>query len=186
MKQAAQMILTLSLIGALSGIVLALVNTWASPLITRSELKSKETAILMVQPGAVSYEQLPLENYEVYRVFDDTSAPLGYAMVHSGLGYQSLIKVMIGISNDLSTIHAIKILAHNETPGLGTLVNEPEFLDQFKGLSTTPNITWVSGELPDAPNEVQTITGATITSRVVVGIVGEAVANLRIMKEQLP
>ncbi|HSV85183.1 MAG TPA: FMN-binding protein [Levilinea sp.] len=185
MKQAAHMILTLSLIGTLSGTVLALVNTWASPLIAQRAREAKEAAIFLVQPEAVTYEQVPVENLEVYRVFDEAGAPIGYSMVHSATGFQSVIMVMIGISDDLNTIIAIAILDQNETPGLGTLIKEPEYINQFKGLATTPNIAWIKGVPPDAPNEVQTITGATISSRAVVEIVDNAVAQLRALQEEL-
>jgi len=184
-KQAAHMILTLSLIGMLSGTVLALVSTWAFPLIAQRELEAKEAAIFQVQPEATTYEQVPVEHLEVYRVFDSAGTSLGYAMVHSANGFQSRIKVMIGLSNDLNTITALEILDQNETPGLGTLIREPEFKDQFTGLSTTPNIVWVKGVPPDAPNEVQTITGATISSRAVVEMVDNAVAELRAVQEEM-
>jgi electron transport complex protein RnfG len=179
------MILTLSLIGTLSGAVLALVNNWAAPLIAQRAREAKEAAIFMVQPGAVSYERAPLENLEVYRVFDEAGAPLGYSMVTSSTGFQSEIKLMIGISADLNTIIAIEILDQKETPGLGTLITEPEFKDQFSGLATLPNVAWVKGVAPDAPNEVQTITGATISSRAVVEIVDKAVAQLRAVQEEM-
>jgi Na+-translocating ferredoxin:NAD+ oxidoreductase subunit G len=179
------MILTLSLIGMLSGTVLALVSTWASPLIAQRELEAKEAAIFLVQPEAATYKQVPLDELEVYRVFDNAGAPIGYAMVHGANGFQSLIKVMIGLSDDLNTVTSIEVLSQNETPGLGTLIKEPEYQDQFIGLSTTPNIVWVKGVPPESPNEVQTITGATISSRAVVEIVDDAVAELRAMQEEL-
>jgi Na+-translocating ferredoxin:NAD+ oxidoreductase subunit G len=184
-KQAAHMILTLSLIGMLSGGILAFVSNWASPLIAQRELEAKEAAIFQVQPEAASYEQVAVEEMEVYQVFDTSGEPVGYAMVTGGNGFQSFIKMMIGLSQDLNTITAIEILSHNETPGLGTKITEPEYKDQYLGLSTTPNIVWVKGVEPDAPNEVQTVTGATISSSTVVEIVDDAVAELRAMQEEL-
>jgi Na+-translocating ferredoxin:NAD+ oxidoreductase subunit G len=184
-KQAAHMILTLSLIGMLSGGVLALVSTWAFPLIAQRELEAKEAAIYQVQPEASSYEQVAVDTLEVYRVFDASGQPIGYSVVHGANGFQSFIRVMIGLSQDLNSVTAIEILDHNETPGLGTLVNDPDYKDQFLGLSTTPNIVWVKGIPAEAPNEVQTITGATISSRAVVEIVDDAVTELRAMQEEL-
>jgi Na+-translocating ferredoxin:NAD+ oxidoreductase subunit G len=184
-KQAAHMILTLSLIGMLSGGVLALISSWAFPLIAQRELEAKEAAIFLVQPEASSYEPVPVETMEVYRVFDGAGEPVGYAMVTGANGFQSFINVMVGLSQDLNTVTAIEILSHNETPGLGTLITDPDYKDQFRGLSTTPNIVWVKGVEPEAPNEVQTVTGATISSRAVVEIVDDAVAELRAMQEEL-
>jgi Na+-translocating ferredoxin:NAD+ oxidoreductase subunit G len=178
-KQSAHIILTLSLIGMLSGGILALVSSWAFPLIAQRELEAKEAAIFQVQPEAVTYEQVPVDGMEVYQVFDEAGEPIGYSMLYAENGFQSLIKVMIGLSQDMNTIIAIEILDQNETPGLGTLIKEPEYKDQFVGLSTTPNIVWVKGVPPSAPNEVQTITGATITSSAVVELVDTAVAKLR-------
>jgi Na+-translocating ferredoxin:NAD+ oxidoreductase subunit G len=184
-KKAVHMILTLSLIGMLSGTVLALISSWAFPLIAQRELEAKEAAIFQVQPEGSSYSQVSVAGMEVYQVYDAGGQPLGFAVVSGANGFQSFIRVMIGLSQDLNSVTAIEILDHNETPGLGTKIREVEFMDQFDGLATTPNIAWVKGVPAEAPNEVMTITGATISSRTVVEIVDDAVAELRAIEEEL-
>jgi Na+-translocating ferredoxin:NAD+ oxidoreductase RnfG subunit len=70
---------------------------------------------------------------------------------------------MIGLSADLNKISSIEVLEQVETPGLGNKITEEPFKKQFKGLQNTPVITWVKNEQPDQPNEIQAITGATIS-----------------------
>lgn len=178
MKNTLHIILSLSLIGAFSGGVLALLNGWAAPLIEANKKAATERAIFLVQPQAVSYRLLAGIDFEAYEVLDGQEAVVGYAMAYVGDGFQGDIRVMVGLNAGLDEITAIEILEQHETPGLGTLITEADFLDQFAGLGTSLPVEWIKGALPSRPNEVQAITGATISSKAVVMIVNEGVERL--------
>ncbi len=179
MKQVLVMVLTLGTVAIISGGILSRVNAWAQSLITANLDATTEQAVFMVQPAGERYEKVEGVDFTVYRVFDSDDRFVGYAMVYEGTGYQGTIRLMAGLNEDLSQIVAIEVLEDSETPGLGALINEEKFKDQFKGLVTSPAITWVKGAAPSMPNEVQAITGATISSRAVVDIINEGVAELR-------
>ncbi|MDH7605970.1 MAG: FMN-binding protein, partial [Melioribacter sp.] len=68
--------------------------------------------------------------------------------------------------------------------GLGTKITEEPFKNQFKGLQTFPQINWIKGKTPEEPNEIQTITGATISSKSVVAIVNNGIQKARSLKER--
>ena len=93
------------------------------------------------------------------------------------------IRLICGLTEDLEKITAIEILEQVETPGLGTKVSEAPFLDQFEQLQTSPNIKWIKNIEPSQPNEVQAITGATISSRSVVAIINNGIEQLKKLRD---
>ena len=104
--------------------------------------------------------------------------------MYSGNGFQGKIKLMIGLTEDLNKTTSIEVLEQSETPGLGTKILEPPYKDQYNGLVTTPAIKLVKGVEPSNPYEVQSITGATISSRAVVTIVNGGIAKLRAVENK--
>ena len=179
MKKVIQMILTLSLIGIFSGGVLSKINDWAVPLIEANKKAATEKAIFLVQPEGKNYERIKEAPFEAYKVFDEENNLIGYSLVYEGNGFQGKIRLMVGVSDDLNKITALEILEQVETPGLGTKVTEEPFTSQFKNLSASPQINWVKGVKPDHPNEIQVITGATISSKAVVAIIHSGIEQMR-------
>jgi len=183
MKKVVQIIATLTLIGIVSGGILSLINAWALPLIAKNQQQAAtERAIFLVQPEAVRYELIERDDFLVYRVYGPQDKPLGYALVHSGDGYIGPIKLLIGLQEDLKTVTGIEVLDMTETPGLGTRINDEPFKGQFRGISADPMITWIRGAPPMTPNQVQVITGATISARAVVDIVNESIQKLLLLE----
>ena len=184
MKTIIHMIVTLTVIGVIAGGLLFLVSDWADPLIAANQKAETEKAIFIVHPGAKSYEQVEIKGIEIYKVFDEQKNIDGYSMVYEGNGFQGKIRLMLGLSNDLNKISSIEILEQVETPGLGSRVTDDPFKNQFKGLETMPQVSWVKNEQPGSPNEIQAVTGATISSKSVVAIINNAIAQARQLKER--
>ncbi|MBR9974239.1 MAG: FMN-binding protein [Bacteroidetes bacterium] len=179
MKTIIAMLVTLTIIGVVSGGGLAMISGWAAPLIAANKKAATERAIFLVQPEAKQYEAVAEVPYELYRVLDEGGQPTGYSFPWEGNGFQGNIRMMIGLTPDLATITAIEVLEQVETPGLGTMILEDPFRGQFNGLKTEPQVDWVKGAPPTKENEVQTITGATISSKAIVDIVNDGLARLR-------
>lgn len=179
MKNIIHMLITLSFIGVVSGGGLALLSKWADPLIAANRKADTERAIFLVQPEAADYEVVDTVPFELYRVVDGTNNPVGYALPWEGNGFQGKIRVMIGLSQDLNTILSIEVLDQVETPGLGTKILEDPFRGQFEGLNADPKVDWVKGAPATADNEVETITGATISAVAIVDIVNDGINTLR-------
>jgi electron transport complex protein RnfG len=179
MKTMVAMLVTLSIIGVISGGALAMLSSWADPLIAANKKADTERAIFQVQPEAKNYEKVATVSYELYRVLDAAGSEVGYALPWEGNGFQGKIRMMVGVTSDLMSITAIEILEQVETPGLGTKVTEDPFRGQFAGLKADPQVDWIKGVPPTKSNEVQTITGATISSKAIVAIVNDGLTNLR-------
>ena len=94
----------------------------------------------------------------------------------------SAVSVMTAVNGDL-TVKAIEILsATDETPGLGQNITKETFYKQYSGLKD--NISVVKNGADSAENEINAVTGATISSKAVTKAVNtsldyaEAVINL--------
>jgi len=179
MNKIVQMILVLTGIGIVSGSILAFVNNWAEPRIAANQKAATEAAIFRVLPEGEKYEAVSGAGLEVYNVEDEKGEGIGYALVYSGNGFQGAIRLIAGISTDLERMTALEILDQVETPGLGTKVTETPFTDQFKQIQMTPAIICLKNEEPDDPNEIQAITGATISSKAVVAIINNGIKRMR-------
>ena len=111
---------------------------------------------------------------------------IAVAFKHNGEGYGGNVSVMVGIDME-SKVTGIKVLEHNETPGLGAKVAEPVFTDQFKGKHFGPDdeIEIMEGEPAEETWQVEGLSGATISTYAVVGIVNEAIEMFDEYKDQI-
>lgn len=105
---------------------------------------------------------------------DDSKNIMFYAFPVFGKGLWSTIKGYLAVKTDMNTVEGITFYEHNETPGLGARIEEPAFMNKFKGKKLFKE----NGELnaldiikagvdPSKPEQVahgvDGISGATIT-----------------------
>lgn len=88
---------------------------------------------------------------------------LGYVLtVTAKDASQSTITFSVGIQND-GTVNGYSITSISETPGLGMKATEEAFYSQFEG-KNVDSFTVVKAA-PAADNEIEAISGSTITSK---------------------
>jgi Na+-transporting NADH:ubiquinone oxidoreductase subunit C len=80
-----------------------------------------------------------------------------------GKGVQGPIEATIALSPNLEQVCGLSIVDQDETPGLGGRIAETGFLDRFKGKMITNGLAILSPGKAAADNEVDGITGATLT-----------------------
>lgn len=149
-----KMILVLTIICIISAFLLGLTYSMTIDKIKFQEELAEENALRAVLPNAVDFSK---ETPVYYKGFDSKGEIIGYAFLGERKGYSSIIRVMIGVDTN-GKVHGIKILSQKETPGLGARIEEPWFQRQFS---------------EEDINDIDTITGATISSGTVIGIVKE-------------
>lgn len=109
---------------------------------------------------------------EVYEAQDSSNKNLGYVIkTLTTEGYGGTIEIITGISSE-GEITGIKVGQNQETPGLGTNAAEPEFQDQYEGKTAEMDLEVVKND--PAENQIQALTGATITSSAVTNAVNTA------------
>ena len=107
----------------------------------------------------------------VYRVFLGSQPAAALFAVTAMNGYAGPIRILVGIDIG-GTLTGVRILEHNETPGLGDKIerSRSDWVDQFPGrsLATTPLNEWA---IRADGGRIDQLTGATVTPRAVVGAV---------------
>lgn len=145
--------------------LLAGVNSITSRKIILLAQAEEELGLRDVLPEASRFEPMKKgEEIFYYKAIDIEGKLIGVVFKVTAKGYSSNIQTIAGMLID-GRINAIKVLSQDETPGLGTRVNEPKFTLQFK------HIYDFSG--------VQAITGATISSRAVIESVRKKAEEIR-------
>jgi electron transport complex protein RnfG len=178
MKQSIKMILVLIIVGLVSSGLLVSVYNYASPLIEENEKKALKEAIYKLMPDAVTYKEITKDGIVLYEGINERDKVIGYAFKAKGNGYQGEIEIMAVIDTELKELKGIEILKSVETPGLGAKIREDPFKKQFSRLSVLPKIAFTKDEVTKE-NEVQAITGATISTRSVVAILNDEIVRIR-------
>lgn len=102
---------------------------------------------------------------------------LGYVInVTSHEGSQADISLSVGIRMD-GTLNGYSITSISETPGLGMLVKEKPFYSQFENKAEESYN--VVKSTPAVDNEIESVTGATISSRAVTNAVNASLVYFR-------
>jgi len=98
---------------------------------------------------------------------------IGCIFVTEANGYGGTISVMTAVDMDCNIIAVEILAAADETPGLGQNVTKPDWYGQFAGLKD--DITVIKGGSANAENnEINAVTGATISSKAVTAAVNQA------------
>ena len=190
-----RLIFTLGLAGFLSGVILVSAYLYTKPLIDANKAAAIERAIYKVLPGCDSFKPLKLTNgilgeiirkenksngkreadKLVYAGFNTSKEIIGFAVLGSEPGFQDIIKVMIGYNPKEKMIIGFEVLESKETPGLGDKIfKDISFQKNFIALFTEPEIVFAKkGEKHNA-NEVEAITGATISSKAVIRLLNNS------------
>lgn len=118
---------------------------------------------------------------EVMEAKDASGKILGYAVnVTTSEGYGGDITFSMGIQLD-GTLNGISILTIGETAGLGMNATKDEFKNQFADKKVETFEVTKSGA--NSENEIDAISGATITSKAVTGGVNAGICAFNYVKE---
>lgn len=181
MKKILKDALMLFLITLISGLALAAVYEITKEPIETAELAERADAYRLVFADAVEFETAPAVDAAVaesaailaeagfspvsisdalYAV-DGSGNRIGCVMTVNAKGYGGTIQFTMGIKED-KTISGISILSHSETAGLGALCTEESFYGQFADKPAETLTVVKTGAVE--PNEVDVISGATVTT----------------------
>ena len=133
---------------------------------------------LDIAPGTVAVaKDGQTAYYQLYRV-SLAGRLSGWVVKAGGQGYADKIELLIGLDPAAETITGLFILEQKETPGLGNKISVARWRNQFIQKSTELPLTVVKGKSPTS-NSIDAVTGATISSRSVTGIVNRTIDDLK-------
>lgn len=172
----------LTVITLVAGILLGFVYDITKEPIAQAKEKAKNEAYQAVMQEAETFEALDVEAIELGIsgcVIDEVVAAKAGEEVKGFVvttttseGYGGNIQVSVGIAAD-GTVKGIEMLSISETAGLGMNANTPEFKAQYADVLTDAFVVTKTGAAAD--NEIDAISGATITSNAVTNAVNSAV-----------
>lgn len=181
-----RLVATLAAAGLLSGLAIVGAYEVTLPIIEANDARALQRAVLHVVPGSERMQGLVVENgtthvagpdetAQVYAAYDGGGAFLGYAIPAEGAGFQDTIKLIYGYDPARKAIIGMEVLESRETPGLGDkILKDHAFKANFDALSVDPGVVCVKHGTKTAPNQVDAITGATISSKSVTRIIAGA------------
>ena len=112
---------------------------------------------------------------EVNQAYDGNDNLIGYIVKVSNRGYSGKITMVLGYSVE-GEVQGLEIIEINDTAGLGDRVTEAEFRNQFVNKTADKFVTSKTGATAD--NEINAITGATMSTNGVVDGVNAAISFL--------
>ena len=194
-----RLVATLGIAGALAGFLIVFVYVATLPAITAYKAEVLRQAIhevlgapdqfdtLYVVDGELRAEldagQQPEEFDQIYPGYREDGTQIGFAIQSAEFGFQDVVRLIFGYDAQSETILGMLVLEHTETPGLGDkIVKDMEFVGQFTE-STTPLTGVKIGAGTGSKDEIDMITGATISSRAVIRIINNALERLDPMIE---
>jgi Na+-transporting NADH:ubiquinone oxidoreductase subunit C len=108
--------------------------------------------------------------------------PKAVAVPFEGPGLWGPIKGFLALEPDERTVRGLTVYQQEETPGLGGEIASADFCDRFVGkrirVDGTPGLWIRPPGTAAASNEVDGITGATMTCRKVEAMINTAIANI--------
>ncbi len=164
---------TLFLITAIMAGILAGVNAVTAPIIANITQEKTIQAISAVLPDAATAQEIAFtDDTGLVTAVRETDS--GYAITVVPVGFDSGIEMMVGVNKADLTVTGISVIKNTETAGLGAICGASSakgvaFREQYIGMSGVLAVDKDGGE-------VDSITGATITSRAVTLGVNTALA----------
>lgn len=165
-------------LGLCFGAGLAGVQASLKPRIDKNKLDDTLGQIPSLVPGAAGGEAETIAGDRVFKAVNDAGQIVGWVIPARGQGFADVIELLVGADKDANRITGLYILDQKETPGLGNLIVEAPWREQFNGKPTDKPLVVVKNP-PTTDAEIEAVTGATISSASVVAIVNQAVARFR-------
>ncbi len=161
--------LILFIIAGLSGFLLSYVYSITQPVIDKNDQIKEQNNLKILMPELNSFKKEG--NY--YVVYNDKKEIIGYVFKSAAKGYGGLVACNVGINKE-GKVTGVIVVSHSETPGLGSKIEEvkdgetePYYLAQYKDKSENE----INFE------NIEAISGATISSRAVLNAVKNAFAE---------
>ena len=161
-----RLLATLGFAGALAGLLIVLAYGWAQPRIEAHQAAVLRLAVQEVLRQPARYDALFVHDGRIAATLPAGVDSAGVERVY--LGYDAATRRLLGM----------KVLESKETPGLGDRIEKDSaFVSAFRGVAT-PLLGVKSGAGRSEENEVDMITGATISSRTLIDAINAALARL--------
>ncbi|MCK5648023.1 MAG: RnfABCDGE type electron transport complex subunit G [Gammaproteobacteria bacterium] len=190
-----RLIFSMAIAGFISGIIIISIYILTFDTIKENKARELREAVFKVLPNVSTMQKLHfseddsgadnkklmvvkadgMDDEMMFAGYDQQGKFIGYAIQGKGPGFQDTIHVLFGYLSSRKNITGMEILDSRETPGLGDKIfKDMDFVGEFINLPMVKNIKAVKKGKKSKDNEIDAITGATISSKAVVRIINKA------------
>jgi electron transport complex protein RnfG len=191
-----RMLRTLGLVAMLSGLLVVLTYRFTLPMIEENKRLAIERALFKVIPGAVSRQDFVIteqgirraeqntEGVTLYAGYDQEGRLKGVALEAAAAGYQDVIRILYGYDPYCQCIRGFEVLKMAETPGIGDkIIKDADFQQNFVALEARAHVSGkgleqaivpVKHGTKTEPWQIDTISGATITSKAIARMLNDS------------
>ena len=154
-------------IGFICTLLLSLCNYLTKDKIARLSAETEKAAMTATLPEAQDFVKYTGE-YDgiVTAVYAGKTADkkiVGYCVKAEPVGYGGAISMIVGINTE-GVVTGVDIVEMSETPGLGAKADDTDFTDKYKGKTSVVSV--IKSGKPNE-NQINAISGATVTSKAV-------------------
>jgi H+/Na+-translocating ferredoxin:NAD+ oxidoreductase subunit G len=190
-SSARQLIQTLGGLGLLAGLIIVVAYTATKPRIEANRARVLAAAIDEVLSAPARYDTLYFVGDSlsaapdadrsaleaVYLGYRADGTIIGFAVVGGEPGFSDVIRLIFGYDPRTSRLLGMKVLEEKETPGLGSRIETDSSFAIGFAKAESP-IRGVKKGQGKQPNDVDMITGATISSRAVIRAINKTLERL--------
>ncbi len=183
-----RLIFSMAVAGFISGIIIIAIYMLTFDTIKENKARELREAVFKVLPEVSFMQKLHfmdnklgvvkaegMDDEMIFAGYDKQGKFIGYAIQGKGPGFQDTIHVLFGYLSSNQNITGMEILDSRETPGLGDKIfKDMDFVGEFINLPISKEIKAVKKGKKTQENEIDAITGATISSKAVVRIINIA------------
>jgi Na+-transporting NADH:ubiquinone oxidoreductase subunit C len=181
-------VLFIVVLGVVSVALLLAAQSYSAPAVKRFRETRLKTNILTA--AGIPWTQADFSEAFEQRVREETGGGVAWFVADSlviyefkGRGLWGMIEGIATFDSALTRIGSIRVLSQEETPGLGDRIKEPDYLVTYKGRTAAEPLELALRHQASLPNEVDAISGATLSSQALVTIVSDAARRLRTAKK---
>ena len=177
------MVIVLTVITVVAAACLGAMNNLTAEPIAASKKAKQEAAIKAVLPEFTTVDEEAIVNEQkIFRAYNANGELVGIAIETKELGFGGDVTTMVGFDAN-GTIVDYSLLAHAETPGLGSkLVDWFKVKSNIRGVSSDKMPLRVSKD----GGEYDAITAATISSRAFLNSINKAYKTYQIARGETP
>jgi len=177
-------VLFIVVLGVVSVGMLIAMQSYSAPAVKRFQETRLKTSILTA--AGIAWTQADFREMFEQRVREQSGDGVAWFVADSlviyefkGRGLWGMIEGIVTVDSSLDHIVSVRILAQEETPGLGDRIKDAEYLVTYRGKTAAEPLELAIRHKAEGENEVDAITGATLSSQALVKTVSDAAARLR-------
>ncbi|HEY8805524.1 MAG TPA: RnfABCDGE type electron transport complex subunit G [Clostridium sp.] len=167
-----QIAINLTVTCFISGAIIAATYFITAPVAVKTAEGIKTDAMKSLVKNAQKFD--PVKNKKEWFAAEKDGKVIAYVVPAESKGYGGAIQMLVSVTPQGKIID-FNILESKETPGLGDNASKDPFRNEFKGKGTKDLVVVKD---PTKVNNIQAMTGATISSRAVTKGIKEAVQQV--------